>query len=278
MKKKLFAIVLGLVLILTACGSNKDDQKAEAPAENAPAESNEIVIGVSPVPHEEIIENLKDDFKEAGLDVKVVVFDDYIQPNIQTNEGDLDANFYQHTPYLDAFNKEQGTDLVSIGGVHIEPLGVYSDKISDLNDLPEGATIIIPNDTSNGARALLILEKNGVIKLKDSTDVNATEQDIVENPKNIKFVPMEAASIAGVYKDADAAVINSNYALGAGLNPGTDSIAIEDAVDNPYANIVVVKNGREGEEKFKKFMEVLQSEKTKKFIEEKYEGAIIPAF
>ncbi len=278
MKKKLFAIVLGLVLILTACGSNKDDQKAEAPAENAPAESNEIVIGVSPVPHEEIIENLKDDFKEAGLDVKVVVFDDYIQPNIQTNEGDLDANFYQHKPYLDAFNKEQGTDLVSIGGVHIEPLGVYSDKISDLNDLPEGATIIIPNDTSNGARALLILEKNGVIKLKDSTDVNATEQDIVENPKNIKFVPMEAASIAGVYKDADAAVINSNYALGAGLNPGTDSIAIEDAVDNPYANIVVVKNGREGEEKFKKFMEVLQSEKTKKFIEEKYEGAIIPAF
>lgn len=278
MKKKLFAIVLGLVLVLTACGSNKDDQKAEAPAENAPTESNEIVIGVSPVPHEEIIENLKDDFKEAGLDVKVVVFDDYIQPNIQTNEGDLDANFYQHKPYLDAFNKEQGTDLVSIGGVHIEPLGVYSDKISDLNDLPEGATVIIPNDTSNGARALLILEKNGVIKLKDSTDVNATEQDIVENPKNIKFVPMEAASIAGVYKDADAAVINSNYALGAGLNPGTDSIAIEDAVDNPYANIVVVKKGREGEEKFKKFMEVLQSEKTKKFIEEKYEGAIIPAF
>lgn len=278
MKKKLFAIVLGLVLILTACGSKKDDQKAEAPSENAPEKSNEIVIGVSPVPHEEIIENLKDDFKEAGLDVKVVVFDDYIQPNIQTNEGDLDANFYQHIPYLDAFNKEQGTDLVSIGGVHIEPLGVYSDKISDLNDLPEGATVIIPNDTSNGARALLILEKNGVIKLKDSTDVNATEQDIVENPKNIKFVPMEAASIAGVYKDADAAVINSNYALGAGLNPGTDSIAIEDAVDNPYANIVVVKNGREGEEKFKKFMEVLQSEKTKKFIEEKYEGAIIPAF
>lgn len=278
MKKKLFAIVLGLVLILTACGSNKDDQKAEAPAENAPEKSNEIVIGVSPVPHEEIIENLKDDFKEAGLDVKVVVFDDYIQPNIQTNEGDLDANFYQHTPYLDAFNKEQGTDLVSIGGVHIEPLGVYSDKIGSLNDLPEGGTVIIPNDTSNGARALLILEKNGVIKLKDSTDVNATEQDIVENPKNIKFVPMEAASIAGVYKDADAAVINSNYALGAGLNPGTDSIAIEDAVDNPYANIVVVKNGREGEEKFKKFMEVLQSEKTKKFIEEKYEGAIIPAF
>lgn len=278
MKKKLFAIVLGLVLILTACGSKKDDQKAETPAENAPAESNEIVIGVSPVPHEEIIENLKDDFKEAGLDVKVVVFDDYIQPNIQTNEGDLDANFYQHIPYLDAFNKEQGTDLVSIGAVHIEPLGVYSDKISDLNDLPEGATVIIPNDTSNGARALLILEKNGVIKLKDSTDVNATEQDIVENPKNIKFVPMEAASIAGVYKDADAAVINSNYALGAGLNPGTDSIAIEDAVDNPYANVIVVKKGREGEEKFKKFMEVLQSEKTKKFIEEKYEGAIIPAF
>lgn len=278
MKKKLFAIVLGLILILTACGSKKDDQKAETPAGDETAESNTIVIGVSPVPHEEIIENLKDDFKEAGLDVKVVVFDDYIQPNIQTNEGDLDANFYQHTPYLDAFNKEQGTDLVSIGGVHIEPLGVYSDKISDLNDLPEGGTVIIPNDTSNGARALLILEKNGVIKLKDSTDVNATEQDIVENPKNIKFVPMEAASIAGVYKDADAAVINSNYALGAGLNPGTDSIAIEDAVDNPYANIVVVKNGREGEEKFKKFMEVLQSEKTKKFIEEKYEGAIIPAF
>lgn len=278
MKKKLFAIVLGLVLILTACGGKKDDQKAQTPAENAPAESNEIVIGVSPVPHEEIIENLMDDFKEAGLDVKVVVFDDYVQPNIQTNEGDLDLNFFQHQPYLDAFNQEQGTDLVSLGGVHIEPLGVYSDKIGSLNDLPEGGTVIIPNDSSNGARALLILEKNGVIKLKDSTDVKATEQDIVENPKNIKFVAMEAASIAGVYKDADAAIINSNYALGAGLNPNTDAIAIEDAVDNPYANIVAVKNGREGEEKFKKFMEVLQSEKTKKFIEEKYQGAVIPAF
>ena len=277
MKKKLFAIVLGLVLILTACGGKKDEQKKEAPAGDA-AESNKIVIGVSPVPHEEIIENLADDFKEAGLDVKVVVFDDYVQPNIQTNEGDLDANFFQHQPYLDAFNQEQGTDLVSIGAVHIEPLGVYSDKITDLKDLAEGATVIIPNDTSNGARALLILEKNGVIKLKDSTDVKATEQDIVENPKNIKFVAMEAASIAGVYKDADAAVINSNYALGAGLNPNTDAIAIEDAVDNPYANIVAVKKGREGEEKFKKFMEVLQSEKTKKFIEEKYEGAVIPAF
>lgn len=277
MKKKLFAIVLGLILILTACGSKGEEKKAETPTGDTP-ESNEIVIGVSPVPHEEIIENLKDDFEAAGLDVKVVVFDDYVQPNIQTDEGDLDANFFQHQPYLDAFNQEQGTDLVSIGGVHIEPLGVYSDKIGSLNDLPEGGTVIIPNDTSNGARALIILEKNGVIKLKDATDVKATEQDIVENPKNIKFVPMEAASIAGVYKDADAAVINSNYALGAGLKPGTDSIAIEDAVDNPYANIIAVKKGREGEEKFKTFMEVLQSEKTKKFIEEKYEGAIIPAF
>lgn len=274
MKKKLLALVLGTLLVLVGCGK----KEANAPAENKSAEKETITIGVSPVPHEEIINALKDKFEEANLDVKVVVFDDYVQPNIQTNSGDLDANFFQHKPYLDTFNKEQGTDLVSIGAVHLEPLGAYSDKIKELSELKEGGHIIIPNDATNGARALLLLQDQGLIKLKDGVDILATEKDIVENPKNLEIVAMEAANIPNVYKDADLAIINSNYALGAGLDPAKDALVIESAENNPYANIVAVKKEREGEEKFKKLMEVLQSDACKKYIEETYKNSIIPAF
>lgn len=274
MKKKLLALVLGTLLVLVGCGK----KEANAPTENKPAEKETITIGVSPVPHEEIINALKDKFEEANLDVKVVVFDDYVQPNIQTNSGDLDANFFQHKPYLDTFNKEQGTDLVSIGAVHLEPLGAYSDKIKELSELKEGGHIIIPNDATNGARALLLLQDQGLIKLKDGVDILATEKDIVENPKNLEIVAMEAANIPNVYKDADLAIINSNYALGAGLDPAKDALVIESAENNPYANIVAVKKEREGEEKFKKLMEVLQSDACKKYIEETYKNSIIPAF
>ena len=257
MKKKLLALVLGTLLVLVGCGK----KEANAPAENKPTEKEKetITIGVSPVPHEEIINALKDKFEEANLDVKVVVFDDYVQPNIQTNSGDLDANFFQHKPYLDTFNKEQGTDLVSIGAVHLEPLGAYSDKIKELSELKEGGHIIIPNDATNGARALLLLQDQGLIKLKDGVDILATEKDIVENPKNLEIVAMEAANIPNVYKDADLAIINSNYALGAGLDPAKDALVIESAENNPYANIVAVKKEREGEEKFKKLIYKLQT-------------------
>lgn len=274
MKKSLLAILL-LCFALVGCNKSANNQAAgEATAEG---EDNKIVIGVSPVPHGEIINGLSEQFKEAGLDVEVVTFDDYIQPNEQLAAGDLDANYFQHGPYLDEFCKQNNLDLVSIGNVHIEPIALYSDKIKDVSELKDGDEIIIPNDPSNGGRALILLDKIGIIKLKDNTNLLSTENDIAENPKNIKIVPMEAQNIPNTYTDAAAAVINSNYAIGAGLNPNSDALVVED-IDSPYANLVAVRNGEENQEKFKKLMEVLQSEDSKKFIEEKYDGAIIPAF
>ena len=274
MKKSLLAILL-LCFALVGCNKSANNQAAgEATAEG---EDNKIVIGVSPVPHGEIINGLSEQFKEAGLDVEVVTFDDYIQPNEQLAAGDLDANYFQHGPYLDEFCKQNNLDLVSIGNVHIEPIALYSDKIKDVSELKDGDEIIIPNDPSNGGRALILLDKIGIIKLKDNTNLLSTENDIAENPKNIKIVPMEAQNIPNTYTDAAAAVVNSNYAIGAGLNPNSDALVVED-IDSPYANLVAVRNGEENQKKFKKLMEVLQSEDSKKFIEEKYDGAIIPAF
>lgn len=274
MKKSLLVILL-LCFALVGCNKSANNQAAgEATAEG---EDNKIVIGVSPVPHGEIINGLSEQFKAAGLDVEVVTFDDYIQPNEQLAAGDLDANYFQHGPYLDEFCKQNNLDLVSIGNVHIEPIALYSDKIKDVSELKDGDEIIIPNDPSNGGRALILLDKIGIIKLKDNTNLLSTENDIAENPKNIKIVPMEAQNVPNTYTDAAAAVINSNYAIGAGLNPNSDALVVED-IDSPYANLVAVRNGEENQEKFKKLMEVLQSEDSKKFIEEKYDGAIIPAF
>ena len=274
MKKSLLAILL-LCFALVGCNKSANNQAAgEATAEG---EDNKIVIGVSPVPHGEIINGISEQFKEAGLDVEVVTFDDYIQPNEQLAAGDLDANYFQHGPYLDEFCKQNNLDLVSIGNVHIEPIALYSDKIKDVSELKDGDEIIIPNDPSNGGRALILLDKIGIIKLKDNTNLLSTENDIAENPKNIKIVPMEAQNIPNTYTDAAAAVINSNYAIGADLNPNSDALVVED-IDSPYANLVAVRNGEENQEKFKRLVEVLQSEDSKKFIEEKYDGAIIPAF
>ncbi len=291
MKKKFSLLVLSLLLVLTACGggaknnapaanSGANNKAAETTEGNTATENTEaekVVIGVSPTPHGEIIEELMPKFAEAGIELEVVNFDDYVQPNLQLDSGDLDVNYFQHKPYLDSFNSEHGTKLVSVGNVHIEPIGLYSKKITSLDELKEGDEIIIPNDPSNGARSLLLLEKNGVIKLKDPTDPLATEADITENPKNIKFVPVEAQNIPTVYEEAAAAVINSNYAILAGLDPITDSIVIEDK-ESPYANVVAAKEGRENEEKIKKVYEILTSEEAKKFIEEKYKGAVVPAF
>lgn len=284
MKKRIVNLALALVVALgiTSCAKKEENKLSETSnstkvTESSLKEDNKIKIGVSPVPHEEIIEALKDQFKEKGLDVEIVAFDDYVQPNLALAQGDLDCNYFQHQPYLDSFSKEHDLKLKSVGAVHIEPMGFYSDKIKSLDELQEGDEVIIPNDPSNGARALLLLEKNGLIKLKDSTNLNSTEKDIAENKKNLKFTAVDAATIPNVYKDAKGAVINSNFALGAGLTPGVDSIVIEDK-DSPYANIVVVKEGDENKEKFKVLMEVLQSDDCKKFIEEKYKGSIHPSF
>lgn len=274
--KKLFLLgSVVLSLALTGCGgAKKEDSKAEAPADG----DNKIVIGVSPTPHGEIIEGLKPEFEKEGLDVEVVNFDDYIQPNLQLEAGDLDANYFQHKPYLDSFTEERNIDdLDVLGYVHIEPMAIYSEKYKSVDEIEDGAEIIIPNDPSNGARALILLEDAGLIKLKDKTNLNSTEKDIAENPKNLKFTAMDAPSIAQVYKDAGAAVINSNFAIGQGLDPTKDSIFLE-PTDSPYANLVAIRKEDADKEKFKKFLKVLNSEEAKKFIEEKFKGAVIPAF
>ena len=274
--KKLFLLgSVVLSLALTGCGgSKKNDAKAEAPADG----DNKIVIGVSPTPHGEIIEGLKPEFEKEGLDVEVVNFDDYIQPNLQLEAGDLDANYFQHKPYLDSFTEERNIDdLDVLGYVHIEPMAIYSEKYKSVDEIEDGAEIIIPNDPSNGARALILLEDAGLIKLKDKTNLNSTEKDIAENPKKLKFTAMDAPSIAQVYKDAGAAVINSNFAIGQGLDPTKDSIFLE-PTDSPYANLVAIRKEDADKEKFKKFLKVLNSEEAKKFIEEKFKGAVIPAF
>ena len=269
--KKIFA-ALAIGAILIGCG------KKEAPATTSNVEEdNKIVIGVSPVPHAEIINALEDEFKKAGLEVETVVFDDYVQPNLQLASGDIDANYFQHKPYFDEFISSHNLDLTSLGTVHIEPLGVYSTKISSLDELNDGDDVIIPNDPSNAARALILLDENGVIKLKDKTNLKSTEADIVENPKNLHFTAIDAQNIPNVYKDAAIGIINSNYAIGAGINPKNDSIVIESS-ESPYANLVAVRTEDKDKPKFKKLMEVLQSDATKNFLEIEYKGSIFPAF
>lgn len=280
MKKK-FLAVLGLSLALVGCANAKEETTQQANQANTTAQTettdNVIKIGVSPTPHAEIIEALQPEFKEAGLEVEAVIFDDYVQPNEQLAAGDLDANYFQHGPYLEEFTKQNNLDLVSIGNVHIEPMGVYSAKIKSVQEVTDGGEVLIPNDATNGGRALLLLEQAGLIKLKDSTNLLSTEADIVENPHNLKIVALEAQNIPNTYQDAELAVINANYALGAGLNPANDAIILESG-DSPYANLVAVRNGEETQEKFKKLIEVLNSDAARKVIEEKFEGAVVPAF
>ena len=284
--KKIFTLLLALTLLtsLVACNkstgnTNKNDAETntETKTEAQTDDDNKIIIGVSPVPHAEITEALKDEFAKEGIEVEVKVFDDYVQPNLALDQGDIDANFFQHIPYLENFSKERGLNLVSLGSVHIEPMGLYSDKIKSLDELKDGDEVLIPNDPSNGRRALLLFEKNGLITLKDDTKEDLTEKDIDQNTKNLKFTPIEAANIPNVYKDAALAAINTNFALGAGLNPSADAIALEDK-DSPYANVIAVRKGDETKDKFQKLIKVFQSDACKKFIEDTYKGEIYPAF
>jgi D-methionine transport system substrate-binding protein len=265
---KKFALLLLITVLsfslLTGCGKEKNDE-------------NLIRIGVSPEPHKKIVELIKEDLEKEGIKVEIIEFTDYIKPNLALAENELDANFFQHEPYMNKFREEKNIDIISIGGVHIEPMGLYSSKYNSIDELKDGSEIAIPNDVTNGGRALLLLEKHGLIKLKEGTDILATENDIEENPKKLKLTPLEAASLPRVLKDIDGAIINGNYALEAGLIPTEDSIILEDK-DSPYANIIAIRNGEENQERFIKLMEVLQSDKIKNFIEENYNGGVIPAF
>lgn len=236
-----------------------------------------LVVAATPVPHAEILELIKPTLAKEGVDLKVKVFTDYIQPNVQVAEGRLDANFFQHQPYLDEFNKGKGTNLVSVAGVHIEPLGAYSTKFKKLDELPSGANVVIPNDATNGGRALLLLQKAGLIKLKDASNILSTPKDIAENPKNLKIRELEAATLPRVLTQVDLALINTNYALEAKLNPEKDALVIEGA-DSPYVNILVARPNDKDSDAIKKLVGALHSPEVKQFIQEKYKGAVIPAF
>ncbi|MFD2646019.1 MetQ/NlpA family ABC transporter substrate-binding protein [Pseudomonas japonica] len=236
-----------------------------------------LSVAATAVPHAEILEFVKPTLAKEGVDLKVKVFTDYIQPNVQVAEKRLDANFFQHQPYLDEFNKGKGTNLVSVAGVHLEPLGAYSSKFKKLDEIPSGANVVIPNDATNGGRALLLLQKAGLIKLKDAANILSTPKDIAENPKGLKIRELEAATLPRVLTQVDLALINTNYALEAKLNPEKDALVIE-GNDSPYVNILVARPDNKDSQALQKLVGALHSPEVKQFIIEKYKGAVIPAF
>jgi len=241
------------------------------------ASAEELSVAATPVPHAEILEFVKPMLAKEGVELDVKVFTDYIQPNIQVDQKRMDANFFQHKPYLDEFNAGRGTSLVTVTGVHIEPFGAYSSKIESLDQLKDGAVVAIPNDPTNGGRALLLLQNAGLIKLSDSSKITATPRDIAENPKDLDFKELEAATLPRILNQVDLALINTNYALEAGLNPTEDALVIEGA-DSPYVNILVSRPDNKDSEAMKKLANALTSDEVKAFIMDQYEGAVVPAF
>lgn len=238
-----------------------------------------LTVAASAIPHAEILEFVKPQLRAEGVDLRIKVFTDYVQPNLQVEERQLDANFFQHKPYLDAFNREHGTHLVVVPGsaVHVEPFGAYSHKIHDVAQLRDGAVIAVPNDPSNSARALLLLQKQGLIKLKDPADILATSHDVTFNPRHLRIRELEAATLPRVLEDVDLALINTNYALAAGLAPTRDALFIEGA-DSPYANLIAARADNVSSPALRKLVEALRSAAARKFIQDKYHGAVVATF
>lgn len=270
MKKKIlstFLLISVTAAFLTGCGKSK-------------VEDNVIRVGASPTPHAEILEIIEDNLEEKGYELEIVEYNDYIIPNTATESGELDANYFQHQPYLDDFNAENGTHLVSVADVHFEPFGIYAGKTKSLDEIKEGAVISVPNDTTNEARALLLLEAQGLIKLREGAGISATVADIVENPLNIEIKELEAAQVARTIYDVDFACINGNYAAEAGYKV-SDALATESAESlaaQTYANILVVKEGNEDSEKTKALVDAILSEEVREYINSQYDGGVVPVF
>ena len=275
--KKFGAFLLAGVLAigtLTGCGST--DKKAEG--STGSTDSKVIKVAASATPHAEILEEAKPLLEKEGYDLEVTVFDDYVQPNEVVDSGDFDANYFQHAPYMEQFNKEKGTKLVDAGDIHYEPFGIYPGTKKSLDEIADGDEIAVPNDTTNEARALLLLQDNGIIKLKDGAGLTATVNDIAENPHNIKIVELEAAQVARVTGETAYVVLNGNYALQAGYSVKKDALAYEAAdseAAKTYVNIIAVKDGNQDSDAIKALVKVLKSDDIKKFIDEKYDGAVI---
>lgn len=293
-RRLLTAALIGILAVgtLTGCKSAKENKtttsdssvateesKDNEAAASATKESKVIKVAASATPHAEILEQVKPILAEEGWDLQVTEFDDYVQPNLVVESGDFDANYFQHIPYLDTFNSEQGTHLVNAGGIHYEPFGIYPGKKSQLSEISKGDEIAVPNDTSNEARALLLLQENGILTLKDGVGLEATIKDIVENPYDVKIVELAAAQIPRVVKEVAFAVMNGNYALEAGFSVAKDAVAYEKSdseAAKTYVNIIAVKEGNENNEGIKKLVEVLKSDKIKEYITNTYDGAVIP--
>lgn len=239
--------------------------------------AEKLVVGATQVPHAEILEVVKPELARQGVELDIKVFSDYVQPNLQLADKQLDANFFQHQPYLDTFNKDRKASLVSVGLVHVEPFGAYSKRIKTVAELKDGAVVAIPNDPSNSGRALLLLQKQGLLKIKPSAGIAATPLDIAENPRNLKFRELDAAILPRSLDDVDLALINTNYALEAGLVPTRDALFIEGS-DSPYANIVVTRQDNKDAPAVAKLVQALHTEAVRKFIVETYKGAVVPAF
>ncbi|MFE3048669.1 MetQ/NlpA family ABC transporter substrate-binding protein [Streptomyces albidoflavus] len=263
------ALTLGLTLTACGSGSGPDDASgAEGP----------LVVGATPTPAGEILEYVRKNLaKDAGLDLDIKEFTDYVLPNTALQEGTLDANLYQHKPYLDEFNQSKDTELVALDEIYLPPTGVYSEKVKDIADLRKGATVAVPNDVTNEGRALNLLAEEGLIELKKGAGADASPSDIAKNPKNITIKELDPAQLPRSLSDVDAAAINNNFALDAGLSPREDAILLEKAKDNPYNNVLAVKKGNENDPRVKKLAELLTSPEVKKFIEDTYKGSVIPA-
>lgn len=297
--KKVWSIIAAAALTagtLAGCQSAKPAETTAAATEAAttvagettaaaetsaqPEALKKIVIGASPAPHAEILKVAKEVLAKKGYELDIKEYVDYIQPNLALDSGDLDANYFQHFPYLEQFNKENKTDLVSAAAIHYEPFGIYAGKTASLEELADGAKVAVPNDATNEARALLLLEAQGLIKLKENVGLNATKNDIVENPKNLELYEIEAAQIPRSIDDVEIAVINGNYAIEAGFQV-SDALAIEDAQSiaaTTYGNIIAVQAGKEKDDAILALIDALTGEEVKKFIEETYEGAVVPLF
>ena len=266
--KNLLFILLILVLIVAAVLILNLDKKSGGTI---------VKVGATPVTHAEILEYVKPLLAEKGITLEIVEFTDYVTPNLALNDGSIDANFFQHQPYLDNFNKEHNLDLITVAKIHVEPFGLYSEKISSIDELSAGALIAIPNDPTNEGRSLLLLANKGFISLEAENELEATPYDIVDNPKNLVFRELEAAQLPRVLPDVTAAFINTNYALEAGLNPLEDALIIEGS-ESPYANVLAIKRENTEKEEIKTLVEVLTSDSVREFILDKYQGAVVPVF
>jgi D-methionine transport system substrate-binding protein len=275
----LLALWIGLALALSSCtGAPTPPAQAPAPAASeAPEALIHLKVGASPVPHADILHFVQENLaQKAGLEIDVIEFTDYVQPNLALADGQIDANFFQHLPYLEDFNQAHKLALVSAAAVHIEPLGIYSRKVTSLDEIPERGVVAIPNDATNAGRALHLLAENGLITLKEGTGYSATPSDITANPKNLKIVELEAAQLARSLDDTVVSVINGNYALQAGLTPSKDALALESGENNPYANILAVRKDSATQEGIEALAALLTSPEVSQFIQQAYQGSVIP--